>query len=391
MLDHALAQPATVLVVQRRLPHYRVAFFEALRSALAAQGFALKLAVGDGMAAEASRADGGQLSWAEHAPCQYWWGGRLCWQNALPWVRQADLVVLTQENKLLLNWWLLLWRRRWPRVALWGHGRDFQAKSPLSALAQRAKAWLSGRADWWFAYTHLSAKTVQGFGFAPARITTLNNSVDTAGLRQAVFALRGDEGPGLRSALGLGKGPVGLYLGSLYADKKVDLLLSAARQVRRTYTTFELVIAGAGPEQAALQRLAADTPWVHFIGQAQGARKLRLLATADLMLCPGAAGLGLVESFACSVPMVVGDSGNHGPEIAYLLAGQNGLLAPANPDAYAAAITTLLDDRALMQQLRQGCDEAAARYTQEAMVQRFCEGVQLWYRQCSGLRQAAQP
>ena len=67
------------------------------------------------------------------------------------------------------------------------------------------------------------------------------------------------------------------------------------------------------------------------------------------------------------------------------------MLAPANPDAYAAAITTLLDDRALMQQLRQGCDEAATRYTQEAMVQRFCEGVQLWYRQCSSLRQVAQP
>lgn len=387
MPELAAARLPSVLVVQRRLPHYRMAFFEALRTALAERGFTLNLAVGDATPAEASRSDAGHLPWALPAPCRYWLGGRLCWQRALPWVRQADLVVLTQENKLLLNWWLLMWRRSRPRVALWGHGRDFQTRSRFSGLMHRLKAWLSRRADWWFAYTAMSARTVHDFGFDNERITTLNNAVDTLALRRSVHSARKSGRAAVRATLCLGNGPLGLYLGSLYTDKKVDMLLLAARNVRARLPDFELVVAGAGPEQQALQASAVAQPWIHFVGQAQGDLKQRLLASADVMLCPGAAGLGVVESFAAGLPLVVGNTHNHGPEIEYLRHGENGMFAPATPSAYAQAVVELLTDPALMAKLRQGCDSSAEQYTQEAMVQHFCEGVQRWYG--SGVRTIA--
>jgi glycosyltransferase involved in cell wall biosynthesis len=390
MREGRAAPNTAVLVIQRRLPHYRVAFFDALRQALQERGFTLNVAVGDALPTEHSRADAGHLPWAVHAPCIYALDGKLCWQKALPWVKQADLVVLTQENKLLLNWWMLAWRRRRPRVALWGHGRDFQTRSRWGGLAQGLKAWLSGRADWWFAYTAVSAQTVKSFGFPAHRITTLNNAVDTRTLQQEVQALQhGADALALRKELGLGAGPIGLYLGSLYPDKKVDQLLEAARLVQASIPAFELVVAGAGPDQQRLQQAATGCDWIHFVGQVNGTKKTKLLTSATLMLCPGAVGLGLVESFASGLPMVVGDSGNHGPEIAYLEPGHNGLLVDPKPATLAQATVALINDSAQLERLRQGCALAASRYTQEAMVQRFCEGVQRWHEASGAFKRIA--
>jgi glycosyltransferase involved in cell wall biosynthesis len=376
------AQPSVqpvVLVVQRRLTLYRAPFFEALRPALADRGFALRLVVGDATAEEATKDDGGMLLWAEHVPCRYLFGGRLCWQDIRPWLAAVDYVVVTQENQLVMNWWLLARRRAGPSVALWGHGRNFRATGWFGALAHRLKAWLSRRADWWFAYTDLSARIVAGFGYPASRITTLNNAVDTSGLQQVVGALRSAGLEPLRQAWGLGPGPVGLFIGSLYADKRIDLLFDAVERVRRERLDFQLLVAGAGPDEAALRQRAAGIPGVRMVGSVRGACKAEAFALADVVLNPGAVGLGIVESFAVGLPIVVADTRNHGPELAYLEHDVNGLFTAGNAGAYAEAVLRLLNEPALAARLRAGALAAGGTCTQEAMVQHFCDGVEAWH------------
>lgn len=381
MSDRAL-RPATLLVVQRRLTHYRVPFFAALRSALAARGVRLRLVVGDPTAAERARGDEGVLPWAEYVPCRYAMGGRLCWQDLRPSLRGADLVVVTQENKLLFNWALLLRPPAGLRVALWGHGRNFQTEGQADGrtrgLSERFKCWLSRRADWWFAYTELSARSVRGFGYPAPRITTLNNAVDSATLRLDVANCRRGDLAALRRRLGLGGGRVGLFLGSLYREKRLDLLLDAAQLVRASMPDFQLIIAGGGPEERSVRQRAAALDWVHPVGPVAGARKIEWLAVAEVLIAPGAVGLGLVEAFAAGVPMVVCEGGGHGPELAYLESGVNGLLVPATPQVLARAVLSLLQEVPLVQRLREGCRAAADRYTLEAMVANFCDGVDAW-------------
>jgi hypothetical protein len=91
----------------------------------------------------------------------------------------------------------------------------------MTDLRERFKVWLSRRADWWFAYTELSTRSVRGFGYPAQRITTLNNAVDTAALQREVAHCRVGDREALRRRLGLGGGPVGLFLGSLYRDKRL--------------------------------------------------------------------------------------------------------------------------------------------------------------------------
>jgi glycosyltransferase involved in cell wall biosynthesis len=367
-----------VLLVQRRLTHYRAPFFERLRTALAQRGMSLTLALGRADAAEAQRDDAADLPWATTVPTRQWAQGRAVWQSLGPLSSQADLVVLPQENRLLSNAPLLLRPHRL-RVALWGHGRDLQADTGWKAqCAQAWKAQLTRRADWWLAYTAKSAAVFGAIGCPPQRITTVNNAVDTTALAAGVAELRRADLSGLRQSLGLTMEPVLLFLGSLTAGRRLDLVLATAQLVRATCPGLQLVIAGTGPAAAQVQAWAQGVPGVHCVGAVHGLRKQQWLACADALLMPTQLGLGLLDAMASGVPLVTTTAAGHGPEIAYLQSGHNGLAVAPDAETLAQATLTVLQQPALAARLREGGLRTAATHTLDAMVQRFADGLQAW-------------
>lgn len=375
----AQADRRRVLVVQRRLTHYRVPFFEGVRARLARDNVDFTLAVGDPTPAEREKRDEGRIDWAVHAPCTYALDGRVCLQPIGDLVKQHDFVVVTQENKMLHNIPLLLGGQHC-RVGLWGHGRNFQAAGARTAgIAQSLKAALSRRADWWFAYTELSADLVREFGYPGERITVLNNSIDTATLRASVVAAKSCKPADLRARYGLSpEGPLGLYIGSLYAEKRLDLLVEGAKAIRAVHPGFHLAIVGAGPELASLRARVADLPWVTLLGPRAGVEKAELLAAADVMLNPGLVGLGILDAFTAGLPMVTTDCGLHSPEISYLQHGVNGLMTEPNAASFAKAVEAVIGDEALANKLSKGASQSADDYNMQAMVDRFCAGVAAW-------------
>ena len=61
----------TECIVQRRLTHYRVPLFEALRDELAGRHIRLRVLVGQGTPAEAMKNDAGEMPWAEPLATRY--------------------------------------------------------------------------------------------------------------------------------------------------------------------------------------------------------------------------------------------------------------------------------------------------------------------------------
>ena len=171
-----------VVIIQRRMTQYRLPLFNLMREKLDAVGVELVVIYGDPLPSEKLKSDSGELSWGAYVPCHYWFGGRICWQNAMPLVSNANMVVITQENRLLFNLirFFLKDNRKW---AFWGHGRNFQSTS-LDSLSERFKRWTTIRMDWWFAYTQMSADLVTELGFPRNRITVLNNAIDTSELQR---------------------------------------------------------------------------------------------------------------------------------------------------------------------------------------------------------------
>ena len=103
------------------------------------------------------------------------YGGRheLIWQPCLKEAMNADLVIVEQASRLLVNYALLgLQAARMTKVAFWGHGANLQRHS-ANALSESVKRVVSRHPHWWFAYTDGCRDRVAGIGYPADRITVV--------------------------------------------------------------------------------------------------------------------------------------------------------------------------------------------------------------------------
>ena len=367
-------------MVYKTLPHYRVAFFEGVRSRLAAEGIRFRLIVGQPDTESASRYDTTALPWAESISNRALRAGNrtLIWQPVLRSICRSDLVIVEQASRLLVNPVLATWRRLGgPKFALWGHGIN-RDDSTASRIGEWWKRRTIRSCDWWFAYTEGTAALVSSAGFASDRITIVQNAIDTAALAEAHLAVDAAAMKKTRSELGIGSPHVAVYVGSLYAGKRLGFLIAAADIVRLQLPDFELLIIGDGPHRTTVETAAATRPWLHVLGVRRNEELARLCSVATVMLMPGLVGLAVLDSFALELPMITSAVTNHSPEIEYLEDGRNGVivLEAASERAYASAVVATMTNQQLLDRLCAGCREAAMRYTVEEMVERFSVGVQ---------------
>lgn len=362
----------TVLIVQRRLTHYRIPFFDALKRELAQRHCDLRLGYGDPTKAELDKNDGGELSWGISLQTKYYFGGRLCWQPFTAALVGADMVIITQENKLIYNL-VAQFLHKHHRVGLWGHGANLQGDP--SSYRERFKRLITKRADWWFGYTDLSRPLVERSGFPKSRITIIGNSVDTTKLALMRQSVKPAELKFLMQALELKGKHVGVFVGSIYSDKRIEFMLGAVAKIHDDLPSFEFLVMGSGPQQSLVEDFCRKNVWAKYLGVCKGQEKVDAMALAQVMINPGLVGLGILDSFVCGVPMVTTDWRLHSPEISYLQDGVNGLMTGNSIDQYASSVVALLKDEIAISKLKAGCEASAKKYTIENMTRNFADGV----------------
>jgi glycosyltransferase involved in cell wall biosynthesis len=370
-----------VAIVYRHVPQYRREFYERLRGDLDDLGIELALVHGQPVGADAAKRDAVRLPWATEIRNRSvdLAGTQLVWQPAWAQVRRADLVVVEQATKLLLNHLLLAGQRfGGPRVGLWGHGVNLQADGRLVTRAAEAVKRRSTRAaHWFFAYTEGVARRVRDSGFPADHITVVQNALDTEALQHWYAEIDEAEVAALRRRHGIAGTRVGLYVGALYREKRLAFLLEAAARTRAELGDFELVVAGTGPDAGLVEAAARRHPWIHPLGPVFGRDKALLGRLADVMLMPGLVGLSVLDAFAFGTPMVTTAVPYHSPEIEYLSDGVDGVILPAatTPAGYGTAVAELLAAPDRLAALRQGCRAAAGRYTVGEMSGRCAGGI----------------
>lgn len=372
-----MAMSASVLILQRRMTHYRVDLFEALRRRLGQVAVRLHVVYGESSSEDRSRNDAAELTWGTRVQCDHLWKGSRATYMRLPrpLLRQQALIILPHENSLL-NTYPLLFKQQIcrHRVAFWGHGANFQAQNQHS-LAESIKAWSSLRAYWWFAYTRLSVQRIAGNGFSRERITCLNNAIDTHALVEWRKSIMPDEINRLRTALGISGFKTGIFIGSLHAHRKLEFLLSAVDEMRRRFSDFEFIVIGDGPLRGLVERFCASRDWCKWVGAKHGREKILHMMLGRVTLNPGMVGLNVLDCFAAEVPMVTSDSILHSPEIAYIDSGENGLIAIDGLRGFVDGASSVVTDDELHARLVRGCAASAEKYTLEQMVENFCGGI----------------
>ncbi|MFG2332752.1 glycosyltransferase family 4 protein [Streptomyces sp. NPDC048604] len=366
---------ARVGLVVPYLTGYRLPFFARLRDELDRRAIGLVVAHGRPVGMSAARRDTVGLPGSVALSQRSWRiaGRDLIWHRIDDLARTTDALVLPQSMHHLRTLALLAGPRRRP-VGLWGHGRTHvSAHGPAE---RRAKAALTRRADWFFAYTASGGDYAVRAGLPRDRVTVVHNTLDTTALVAARAAVTDSEVAGLRERHGLVPGRTALYVGGLDHLKRIPFLLDAASRIAGLLPGFRLLLAGDGELRPAIRSAEAAGAPIVYRGPADAHDKALLAAVSDVLLVPGAVGLCAVDSFALATPLVTCPWPYHGPEFEYLEDGRNALLAPDDPQAYADAVAGLLVRPDVLARLSRACQADAARYTVEGMAARFAGGVE---------------
>ncbi len=366
--------PLRVVFLAAHVKHYRLPFFDALYEALKPDGIELRVLYGEPNTAHAARKDNVRLpNTYGHPVPSFWIGDRLVYQSAWREIAAADLVITPNENKLLLNPLLLALRAGGvKKVAFWGKGNI--APAGLRCPGEWLRYKTANAVDWWFPYTDAAADNLRRHG-VNCGITAVDNAIDTVGLHRDLTCISERCLRNARFSTGAGNGPIGVFCGSLSANKHLDFLFAAAKLIHKRIANFSLVIIGNGPFREHVELVAARERFIRYVGPRVGREKALLLKMAEVFLLPGAVGLAILDSFAAGLPILTTDLRTHGPEISYLRQGNNGLMTAHNPQDYADATVRLLEDPQLLTRLHAGATESGFQYTIENMVQNFRRGI----------------
>ena len=175
--------------------------------------------------------------------------------------------------------------------------------------------------------------------------------------------------PSSRAALTL------FSISRLVPRKNIHVLIAAVEQLVKEGAALSLVIAGTGPEEERIQRLAQRLPGVvHFVGFVDEARKRSLLSETDVFVqLSTREGLSIatLEALASGVPCVVSNlPGVREP----ITPGRTGWYVddPEDAQSVVASLRSVLGDRARLAEMKETCrDVAVERYSLRAMCESY--------------------
>lgn len=215
--------------------------------------------------------------------------------------------------------------------------------------ARAAMGYAVRRADRIVAVSAYSARRASAwYRLDPARVDVVHHGVDRAAYAPA-------------PADAMRRPPFFLVLGNTRPYKNVPTALAAFAVCARAHRDIELVVAGRGDSVRSLQLLAARLgigERVRFVGSVSHADLLALLHGAAALVFPSFVegfGLPVLEAMAAGCPVIASTA----PALVEV-AGDAALLCdPRDPDAFAAAMGSLLGDADRRRELRQrGCARA---------------------------------
>jgi glycosyltransferase involved in cell wall biosynthesis len=215
----------------------------------------------------------------------------------------------------------------WPGIAR-GCYRSSRLATGLSASVtayNRLRRTWEQAVNRYIAPTQFLKSRLIAAGLPPDRVTVKPHFVDSD---PGVSGLRGD---------------YAVFLGRLSPEKGLQTLMASWERL----ADIPLRIIGDGPERSTLESISRQKSLnVQFVGHLPRREALEILGNARCLIFPSVAyesfGMGIIEAFACGVPVV---ASRHGAMQELIEHGRTGLLfEPADTDGLVGAVRALCSD-----------------------------------------------
>ena len=365
-----------VVIIFRKIHQYRKDFYDLLKDSLLEDNVNLTLIYGKLDNAESKgKNDQVDVEWGKFIKNNVFSIGNkeLIWQPCLKHLKGADIVIVEQANKLLINYYLMF-ARRWLHLKFcyWGHGRNRQMKE--DSIYNKFKYLFIKNCDWWFAYTKEVKDFLTDMGFPKKKITIVQNAINTNVLREQYEQISQTEIEKVKYELNINTDFVGIYCGAMYAEKRIDFTLEVCYKIKKSIPEFNMIFIGSGEELYKVKEAANNHDWIYSLGSKFGEEKVKYFKIAAVQIMPGAVGLGILDSFAMETPLITTVQDFHGPEISYLENEKNGVITKNDIEDYTNAVVRLLISKEYIK-MSSYCQLCAEKYTIEHMVENFKTGI----------------
>ncbi len=251
------------------------------------------------------------------------------------YARDCDIIHANWTLSGFVSWISAPWHKKPYLVTV--QGSDIFQASQIPFIKQASVLSLR-RAKRILALSQSLARGVISLGIDPRQIDVIPNGVD---IRQ----FHPSDNP---------RQPIILFVGSLIERKGVRYLIQAFAKITNKFPKMQLVIVGEGFQKGELIELAIKNDVyekTNFIGAQSPQQVLNWMQQAQVFVLPSLEeGLGVVllEALACGTPCI----GSRVGGIPDVITSQTGfLVAPENSDALATALTCLLIDHVMWEEM----------------------------------------
>lgn len=299
------------------------------------------------------------------------------WRGAAKLIRQGQpaVVVLTATVAFVSSWTLPRVARRLGAAVI-GWSKINSRAGRTRALERRVKRAFFKRFDRFLCYGQQSKRELVSLGYPADKIAVAQNTIDTRIIFET-FAALVERGGQLRAAAGLENKKIVLCIGRMAPQKRQADVISAWLDVRDTDPDLTLVMVGGGPLLEGLQTAAdeIDPARIFFTGRVATGDDYAWIATADLVVIPGAVGLALNQAMASGKPIVMADE--PGADAELLVDGATGWRYPRGDiQALARTMGEALSNRAEAESRgRRASERIRELATVERMVQTLDETI----------------
>jgi glycosyltransferase involved in cell wall biosynthesis len=325
-----------VLIIQRTIPPYRLAFFEGLSAQLGDQ---LQLASGDETPPVKD-----QMRWRRL--CLHSWRGAFWQWIPVRWLLTASVAVIELNPRSLSNWIALIVGRLFGiRILLWGHRENRSGQRPWIRSAMEILA--AGVVY----YTHEEANRSRREQPNRSAPYVAPNTVE------AIFENSG----GSRNGVVLSC--------RLVPEKRPILALQAVALSGLNDCVIHIV--GDGPLRGAVEEAAKSLGvTVELYGSLYDPAKLAsVYAKSFAALSPGYVGLNVNQAVLSGVPLIYAKNAPHAPEISYADETNSVAVASDSPSDWAAALKSVrLGEQSTLLAPRELAQRSAERLGMAMMV-----------------------